>query len=300
MNNEIVKSKKKKQSNIYFTQATEDAIVAYNMCNDFKIKSRIYDTDIHQAFFKLTQNIIHTFKFYYTDVDEIEDLQHEVITFLLTKIHLYNHAGNIQDRLNKIIKKEFKQEYEGNFVSFVKDPNKITQLEINTFISKLNVSKDCMDKLIKLTPPKAYSYFGTITKRYLILYNDNNYKKRIKKSPISILEEDGNYSYSIDDTITSTSSQDKLSIFTDSFIKYATDNIYQIFPKSQDAKIADAILELFRKREYLSIFNKKALYINIREIINAKTPKITKIADKLYSVYKKGYSFYIDNGYIKF
>jgi argonaute-like protein implicated in RNA metabolism and viral defense len=48
-----------------------------------KIKSRIYRDKIHPAFFKLTENIIHTFKFYYTEVDEIEHLQHEVITFLI-------------------------------------------------------------------------------------------------------------------------------------------------------------------------------------------------------------------------
>jgi hypothetical protein len=31
------------------------------------------------------------------------------------------------------------------------------------------------------------------------------------------------------------------------------------FPKKNDAQIADAILELFRKRETIEVFNKKAL-----------------------------------------
>ena len=48
----------------YFTQETEDAIIAYNLSEDFSEKSRIYSEKIHYAFFKLTQNIIHTFKFY--------------------------------------------------------------------------------------------------------------------------------------------------------------------------------------------------------------------------------------------
>ena len=48
----------------YFTQDTEDAIVAYNLCTDPEERSRIYNDRIHYAFFKLTQNIIHTFKFY--------------------------------------------------------------------------------------------------------------------------------------------------------------------------------------------------------------------------------------------
>jgi hypothetical protein len=230
----------------YFTQETEDAIVAYNISTDFEERSKIYETKIHYAFFKLTQNIIHTFKFYYTEVDNIEDLQHEVITFLLSKIHKF-------------------------------DPSR---------------------------GAKAYSYFGTIVKRWLILYNETNYKKRVKSTPIATIEEDGNHSYVIEENnnmaVSKLSQNDKLSLFIDLYVEYCTSNIYNLFPKEMDAKIADAILELFRKRENLDVFNKKALYIYIREMIDVKTPKITKIADRLYDVYKKGYIFYLENGYIKF
>ncbi len=70
--------------------------------------------------------------------------------------------------------------------------------------------------------------------------------------------------------------------------------------KEYDARIADAILELFRKREHLDIFNKKALYIYIREIIDVKTPKITKIANQLYDIFKENYVFYLEHGYTNF
>jgi DNA-directed RNA polymerase specialized sigma subunit len=228
----------------YFTQETENAIVAYNISIDPIEKSQIYGDKIHPAFFKLTQNIIHTFKFYYTEVENIEDLQHEIIIFLLSKIHKF-------------------------------DPSR---------------------------GAKAYSYFGTIVKRWLILYNTNNYKKLVKSSPITILEEDTNHSYSLDDNSASSklSNNDKISLFTDLYIEHCTNNIYTLFPKEVDAKIADAVLELFRKRDNLDIFNKKALYIYIREIIDVKTPKITKIVDQLYKIYKKSYIFYLENGYIKF
>jgi hypothetical protein len=91
-----------------------------------------------------------------------------------------------------------------------------------------------------------------------------------------------------------------LSLFTDLYIEYCTSNIYTLFPKDSDAKIADAILELFRKRDSLEIFNKKALYIYIREMVDVKTPKITKIANKLYDIFKVGYVFYLEHGYTKF
>jgi hypothetical protein len=230
-----VKEKKKTQ---YFTQDTEDAIVEYNNTTDFELKDKIYREGIHYAFFKLTENIIHTFKFYYTEVDNIQDLQHEVITFLLSKIHLFNPERGA----------------------------------------------------------KAFSYFGTIAKRYLIITNTKNYKKRVDKAPIEEIESNEQFSYRIDEG----SSHDKLSNFIDEYIVYCTTNIYTLFPKETDAQIADAILELFRKRENIDVFNKKALYIYIREIIDAKTPKITKIANKLYDIFKQHYYFYLENGYTNF
>jgi hypothetical protein len=235
MSSEIVV--KPKTSGMYFTQETENAIIEYNNTLDFDLRSKIYRERIHYAFFKLTENIIHTFKFYYTEVSNIEDLQHEVISFLLSKIHLF-------------------------------DPSK---------------------------GAKAYSYFGTIAKRYLIISNTKNYKKRVDKAPIEELESDEKYSYSLSDDPT-----DKLSLFLDEFTNYCSQNIYTLFPKESDAKIADAILELFRKRESIEIFNKKALYIYIREIIDVKTPKITKIANKLYDMFKEHYYFYLENGYTNF
>jgi hypothetical protein len=231
--------KKPKKSNIYFTQETENAIVLYNQTLDPEEKSKIYERKIHYAFFKLTENIIHTFKFYYTEVDNIEDLQHEIITFLLSKIHLYDQSKGA----------------------------------------------------------KAYSYFGTIVKRYLIISNTKNYKKRIDKVPVSELETDETYSYTLDDD---GQHKDRLSYFIDDYVDYITENIFELFPKEDDAKIADAILELFRKRDNIDIFNKKALYIYIREIIDAKTPKITKIANRLYDIFKENYAFYLENGYTNF
>ena len=234
------KMARKAKNKNYFTQETEDAIVLYNNTLNSSLKSKIYEEKIHYAFFKLTQNIIHTFKFYHTEVEDLEHLQHEIIVFLLSKIHLFN-------------------------------PN---------------------------NGAKAYSYFGTIVKRWCILYNDKNYKSKIKKVAIAELEQDDSYSYTLDST---SPQKDKLSYFIDQYVNYVTENIYDFFPKEFDAKIADAILELFRKRDQIDIFNKKALYIYIHEMIpDVKTPKITKIANTLYDIFKKNYLFYLDQGYIEF
>ena len=234
----MVKKRKPKSKN-YFTQETEDYIVLYNNSTDFDYRSKIYEQHIHYAFFKLTQNIIHTFKFYHTEVENLEHLQHEIITFLLSKIHLF-------------------------------DPSR---------------------------GAKAYSYFGTIVKRWLILYTTKNYSKKIQKTDIEELSKEGStHVYHLgDDEVKS-----ELDKYLDIYVEYVSQNIFELFPKKNDAQVADAILELFRKREYLEVFNKKALYIYIREIVDVKTPKITKIATQLYDIFKINYVFYLENGYAKF
>jgi len=235
---EVVKVKKP-SSNNYFTQETEDAIVAYNTTDDFEEKERLYHKYIHYAFFKLTENIIHTFKFHYTEVDNIEDLQHEIITFLLQKMNKF-------------------------------DPTR---------------------------GAKAYSYFGTIVKRYLIIQNTKNYKKKINKAPVEELHKNSNHSYELD---TPQNHTDFISDFMDLYVEYCSNNIFNLFPKDKDAQIADAILEIFRKRENIDVFNKKALYIYIREIIDVKTPHITRVADRLGEIYKEQYIHYVSNGYTNF
>ena len=256
--------KNQKQSRRYFTQETENAIVRYNTSVDPIERSRIYEKHIHWPFYKLTENIIHTFKFYYTEVDNLEDLQHEIMTFLLDKIHLFDPAKGA----------------------------------------------------------KAYSYFGTIVKRWLIVYNQKNYKKQINNVPMNDLSSYSNLDTSdptfiassrmereIDSIIKSQEDmeddelgmkgykyEDKLSYFIDCYTDYCTEHIFKIFPKEYDAQIADAILELFRKRDAIDVFNKKALYIYIREQVDVKTPKITKIANVLYDIFKEKYLYYLEHG----
>ena len=57
-------------------------------------------------------------------------------------------------------------------------------------------------------------------------------------------------------------------------------NLERLYTDSLDHHIAYSVIYLFKQRENLEIFNKKALYIYIREIIDVKTPKITKIANQ--------------------
>jgi hypothetical protein len=238
MNNNYQDTEQLKQPSIYFTQETEDAIIEFLRTTDQAERNRIYNSKIKYAFYKLSENIIHTFKFYYTDINTIEELKHEVVTFLLEKLHLYTQGKG-----------------------------------------------------------KAYSYFGTIAKRYLIIYNNNNYKKVQRHADMEEIEEDRMF---VDNNIRLSEEKPDIESFIDLYIKYVDKHLYKLFPKTQDAKTADAILELFRKRETLEIFNKKALYIYIREITDTSTPQITKVTKKLDTLRHKLYNEYYKDGHITF
>lgn len=231
------RKRKPKEPRVYFTTDTEEAIVEYLASNDQDFRNRLYRDRIEYAFYKLAENIIHTFKFYHTDTDTIEDLKHEVVTFLLEKLHLYDQSKG-----------------------------------------------------------KAYSYFGTIAKRYLIVYNNNNYKKLQEHAEVEALDEDKSF---LHETIKSQEEQSNPDNFIDQYIKYVDKHLFSLFPKPQDAKTADAIMELFRKRETLEIFNKKALYIYIREITDTSTPHITRVTKKLDTLRTHLFNEYYQHGYIK-
>ena len=220
------RGRKKSKAN-YFTEDTDKAIVAYNNSTDPIFRAKIFTDQIYYPFYKLVENIIHTFKFYYTDVDTIEDLKHELISLLLEeKIHYF-------------------------------DPTR---------------------------GAKAYSYFGTIIKRHLIVYNKQNYKALQQKAPTDGLENHEVYPTDIEDNQTK-----QLSEIVDVFADRCEGSLEELFPKEQDQRIADAILTLFRKRKTLELFNKKALYILIREMTGVETLNITKVVnilkDEFYEVY---------------
>ena len=234
-----VRKRKPKTSNTYFTEDTQNAIVEYVASEDQEFRNTVYRERIEYGFFKLTQNIIHTFKFYYTEVDTIPELQHEVVAFLLEKLHLYN-------------------------------PEK----------------------------GKAFSYFGTIAKRYLILYNNANYKKLKDKAPVEAVDEDKTILIDLVNSESEINQVDTTPSYLKQFTVYVDSNLFELFPKQNDARIADAIMELFRKSENLDIFNKKALYIYIKEITDASTPQITKIIKRLKLIYIKKYNEYYEYGHV--
>jgi hypothetical protein len=227
---------RKKKQNYYFSQETEQYIVKYNESDDPEYRAKIFTDHIYYPFYKLAENIIHTFKFYYTEVDNLEDLKHEIVTVLLE------------------------------------------------------------DKIYKFDPQngaKAFSYFQTIVKRWLINYNDKNYK-RVKKS-LGLDSIDISYDF---DSAKISDASIELSKIIDNWIDEVYATLDKICTSEQEQKVADAVLTLFRTRKDLAIFKKKALYIYVREITKCDTPVLTSVIVKLKKSYYEYYQTYSKHYYI--
>jgi hypothetical protein len=217
--------KKQKEGNRYFTSDTEKWIVEYNVSTDPVYRAKVFTEHIYYPFYKLAENIIHRFKFYYTDVDNLEDLKHDIVTLLLE------------------------------------------------------------EKIMKFNPElgaKAYSYFGTIVKRWLINYNAQNYKKLMNNSSIENID-------LIEDTPKIYTDLSKISLgsIIDNWLDDCYGRLEILFPRESDRKVADSVLTLFNKRENINVFKKKALYIYVREMTDCETPVITSVINTLKLDYNK-------------
>ena len=95
-----------------------------------------------------------------------------------------------------------------------------------------------------------------------------------------------------------TSSPDSMVEFTNELIKYFELNISSIFKKKKDLNIAYAILEILKKREDIENFNKKAIYILIREMADVNTANITSVVNVFKQKYLKLSNEFYTKGYI--
>jgi len=143
---------------------------------------------------------------------------------------------------------------------------------------------------------KAFSYFSIVAKNYLIFHNNNNYKRFNQHVDISDTPSDTTVCLQTTDAY-----HDDLetSEFMKLMVDYWEKNIGKIFTKQRDLNIANAVIELFRNSDRIDSFNKKALYLYIREISSCKTQQITKVINKMKQYQNTITRSYSDRGTLK-
>jgi hypothetical protein len=122
---------------------------------------------------------------------------------------------------------------------------------------------------------KAFSYFSIVAKNYLILHNNKNYKNYKIHDKMDVLD----YGSHISDKQGEKDTAQFNEQYVDEMLDYWEENLTNIFRRQKDILVADAVLEMFRRRENIENFNKKALYILIREMTGSKTQHITRIVN---------------------
>jgi len=150
-----------------------------------------------------------------------------------------------------------------------------------------------IEKIDKYTPEKgrAFSYFSIVAKNYLIFNSQENYKKMIKRATLETVD----IKRDITSEVVRQEVKDAQKDFMDLMVDYWDYNLATKFTRKKDLAVAAAIVELFRRRENIEIFNKKALYIMIREMTGVKTQYITKVVKEMKNEYAEMYMKYRSN-----
>ena len=148
-----------------------------------------------------------------------------------------------------------------------------------------------MHKFDETRGTKAFSYFSIIAKNYLILNNNANYKKLKTHDQLTVL----NGKAENDDNLNPSPTKD---IFNKT-IDYFDKKLEELFPAENDRHVAESILYLCKNKDSIDNYNKKALYIMIREMTDVKTSKITQVSNVLRSIYPKIQREVLNKGHIE-
>ncbi len=217
-----------RKNKLYFTEDTENAIIAYNNELDHELRNKVFNSHIHKPLMKMCENLVHRYKFYHFDATT-KEVQYEVIAFLLEKLNKYSKEKG-----------------------------------------------------------KAFSYFSIVAKNYLIQNNYKHYNHKKGKAPVIAIDTQRD----LTNESVRKSKQEEVKDFYRLFIEYCTDNIDKIIKYKRDVPIAYAVLEIFKNCENIETYNKKALYIMVREMVDVKTQYITRVVNILKKEYIRLFKIY--------
>jgi hypothetical protein len=182
------------------------------------------------------------------------------------------------DKLAEIVYNKWKFSY------FDDDPQDVMAEVVAFMIEKIHMYKEGKGK--------AFSYFTIVARNYLILNNNANYKRYKDTDIMSSLPD----SFDTENNWKEEDINDEYRVFNKRMLVYWDEHLENYFPKKRDMQIADAILELFRRADYIENFNKKSLYLLIREMTGHPTHYITKVVTKMREKQLELYNQFMDDG----
>lgn len=225
------KKGKTRKEDKYFTQETQDNIVAFQDEEDTEVALEIYRKNIQPSFEKLVENLIFVYKFGH--LEDIAVLKNDCISFLYESIHKYD------------------------------------------------VTKGYM----------AFSYFNVMAKNWFLqkikeYKKKNSYNINLDQTLLRSLEKE-NEDMSVESTEDEFMDEEYLHL-----LKEEIKNWRNKFEKEQEQKILEAVILLFENNHLINVYNKKAVYLYLREITGLNQKQIFSNLKKLkkkYKIFKKRY-----------
>lgn len=141
---------------------------------------------------------------------------------------------------------------------------------------------------------KAFSYFTIIARNYLIAQSKELYSATSNKTDIEFLDDHRN----ITNEVHLDNYRDLLSSFIHEWSSWGISNVNVLFHRDRDRRVAEAVFVIFRDRDDIENYNKKALYILIREQARVKTQYITRVVNRLKRMFMEMVEVYLKDGKI--
>ena len=213
-------------------------------------------------------------RYYFTDSTEQAVIRHNKETRPHMRERIYNeHIRTAFEKLAENIIHTFKFYY-------FDVPSEDVKHEVVSFLY-MNMHKFTEGK------GKAFSYFSIVAKNYLILHNNNNYK-RLKQHDS---EEVTDYKRAPITEMRNTEWGSMQVEYLETLADYWKNNLTTVFKRKKDLDVANSVIELIDMRHNIENFNKKALYILIREMTGSNTQHITRVINVMkkhhFNLHKK-------------
>ena len=221
-------------------------------------------------------------RYYFTDVTEQAVIRHNKETRPHMRERIYNEHIRVPfEKLAENIIHTFKFYY-------FDVPSEDVKHEVVSFLY-MNMHKFTEGK------GKAFSYFSIVAKNYLILHNNNNYKKMKMHDGEDVMD----YKR---DPITELRAKEARNMkmeYIEELAEYWRNNLTTVFKRKKDLDVANAVVELIDMRENIDNFNKKALYILIREMTGSNTQHITRVINVMKKHHNKLQQTYLSTGSVE-
>jgi hypothetical protein len=206
---------------------------------------------------------------YFTKIHENAILDYASTNDNLQKTYLY--ITYIQPVFNEMVEK-IVYTYKFNNLPNIDDLKSECKIFLTTILDKYDVSRGS----------KAFSYFSVITKNWFIhKVKKNNSKKEIYIEDIKNTSQEEELFYEESYLINREKEEFWLALENEMI------NWFDRKLKENEIKVYKAILLLFKESENIEIFNKKAIYLYMREITGLNTKQVVNNLKKFRYKYEE-------------